>query len=507
MRHTLVPQWFHSSLVRSKTTHVLVGLGLLLLVASVAWLTGCGGGGGNTTNTNSNNNNNNNNSNNNTGYAFGQRQGVMVYMNPAPSSYSFTPWQGANPAIRIDQVTQFASTVNPTGTNIYQQTTQVVYGQVTGPTSGFAVVVYSFTNTYYIQPLTSTTINIASDSTWIAPANAGQVVALLVRQGYAAPDTTSTLPAIDGVNVLAMATQTVNTSSSSFSEYAIPTNNSGPFSITTGPDSALWFSENYAGRIGRITTSGMIGEYAITTANSGPDGIVSGSDGALWFVESNANQIGRITTSGQVTEFRIPTAGSTPKKIATGPDGALWFTESQASQIGRITSSGVVTEYIVPTSGSAPWGIVAGPDGTLWFTESTGNKIGSITTSGQITEYPIPNTLGFVPSPVDIIVGADGALWFTGSPAGLGRITTSGTMTLWNISWNNIAVGPDQMMWFAGYNGSVGSVGQFKETQQLSSFDVPQPAAPGIPGQIITGPDAALWFVDSSNYIVRYGPN
>jgi streptogramin lyase len=111
-----------------------------------------------------------------------------------------------------------------------------------------------------------------------------------------------------------------------------------------------------------------------------------------------------------------------------------------------------------------------------------------------------------MPSPDEIIVGADGALWFTASPACLGKITTTGVMTLWNISWNNIAVGPDKMMWYAGYTGSYGVVGQFQDTQQLSTFNVPAPAAPGEPGQVITGPDGALWFVDSSNYIVRLPP-
>ena len=182
---------------------------------------------------------------------------------------------------------------------------------------------------------------------------------------------------------------------------------------------------------------------------------------------------------GSSPSTQIPTANASPENVAAGSDGALWFAEYQANQIGRITTSGVVTEYPVPTSGSGPGDIVAGPDGALWFTETNGDNIARITTSGQITEYPIGNSLGFVPSPDEIIVGADGALWFTGSPAGLGRITTSGTMMLWNISWNNIAVGPDQMMWFAGYSGSFGVVGQFQETQQLSSFNVPAPAESG----------------------------
>ncbi|MGC1159766.1 MAG: hypothetical protein WA891_18395 [Acidobacteriaceae bacterium] len=472
---------------------------LLALLVVVICLAGCGGGGsGRMTGGQTSSD-----------YVFGERLGAAVSMQPAPPTYSFAAWSGTAPGIRIDQVTQFSSMVNPAGADIYQGTTQVVFGQVTGPTAGKAVVLYAYTNAYYyIQPLTSTTININGESEWIAPANAGQVTALLVAQGYNAPATTTTLPVVDGVNVFAVGNMPGGGGASqfAFSEYAIPTANSGPASIVTGSDGALWFTEYNANQIGRVTTSGAISEYRVPTASAAPNGIAAGGDGALWFTESHANQIGRITTAGVVTEYPVPTASSSPEDIAAGADGALWFTESAGDKVGRITTSGGVTEYPVPTAGSEPWSIVAGPDGALWFTESAGEKIGRITASGELTEYPIPDTLGFIPNPYEIIVGADGALWFAGGPAGLGRITTAGDMTLWNIAWNNIAVGPDQMMWFAGYTGSVGVVGQFSDTVELSSFDVPAPAAAGQPSDVITGPDGALWVTDGSGYIVRFGP-
>jgi virginiamycin B lyase len=42
--------------------------------------------------------------------------------------------------------------------------------------------------------------------------------------------------------------------------------------------------------------SGAITEYVVPTSNSIPVGIASGPDGALWFTESGgiANQIGRL---------------------------------------------------------------------------------------------------------------------------------------------------------------------------------------------------------------------
>ena len=70
-------------------------------------------------------------------------------------------------------------------------------------------------------------------------------------------------------------------------EYPIPNPTGMPWSITSGPDGALWFIEYLGNQIGRIDpTTHVITEYAIPTPNSGAcTGITSGPDGALWFTE------------------------------------------------------------------------------------------------------------------------------------------------------------------------------------------------------------------------------
>src|SRR5437667_256048 len=112
-------------------------------------------------------------------------------------------------------------------------------------------------------------------------------------------------------------------------------------------------------------------EYPVPTTNSQPEYITSGPDGNLWFTENLGNKIGRITTGGVITEYAIPTGGSYPEGIAAGPDGNLWFTENGRNKIGRITTGGAITEYPVPTAFSGPVGIAAGPDGRVWFAEFT----------------------------------------------------------------------------------------------------------------------------------------
>ena len=81
-----------------------------------------------------------------------------------------------------------------------------------------------------------------------------------------------------------------------------------------------------------------INEYTIPTSNSGPIGITSGPDGALWFLEYSANQIGRIDPATHaITKYAIPTRGSgATVGITSGPDGAVWFTEWAADMGGPI---------------------------------------------------------------------------------------------------------------------------------------------------------------------------
>src|SRR5437660_697497 len=98
-----------------------------------------------------------------------------------------------------------------------------------------------------------------------------------------------------------------------------------------------------------------IKEFPVPTPNSSPEGITTGPDGNLWFTENY--YIGRITPGGVFTEFPLP---NDPLGISAGPDGNLWFTEYSDDKIGRITPSGVFTEFPIPTPDSGPVDIAAG---------------------------------------------------------------------------------------------------------------------------------------------------
>ncbi len=250
--------------------------------------------------------------------------------------------------------------------------------------------------------------------------------------------------------------------------------------ITTGPDGALWFTNFFGGdvvsgggfsvgAISRLTTSGSLTTFSGPSI-SFPEGITTGPDGALWFTNNGTNTIGRITTSGAVSNFADPSVDASPTAITTGPDGDLWFTNSGSNSIGRMTTAGAVTIY-TSLSINGPSDITAGPDGALWYTNQGDDSIGRITTSGVATSYTDPSITG----PSGITAGPDGALWFTnggissvatsggssfsfGGSSSIGRITTSGVVTNFtspNIEFpSSITAGPDGALWFT--NGGVG---------------------------------------------------
>jgi len=291
-------------------------------------------------------------------------------------------------------------------------------------------------------------------------------------------------------------------------EFAIPSKNSGAGRIAAGPDGNLWFTEQTANKIGRITPTGTISEFPIPTAGSDPLGICGGADGNVWFVEATPNRIGRITPAGTITEFPIPSADSGPVGIAAGPDGNLWFTERMGNRIGRITlPAGSITEFALPNADRFPGPITAGPDGNLWFIEDAPYGIGRMTPAGVVVEFPIPTRAQA------ITAGPDGNVWFTEASNKLGRITPAGVTTELAVPFRNgevpapygIVSGSDGNLWFTESANTADSIGRMTPTGTLTEFWVPGTNLGGVgPFGIARGPDGNVWFTElQSNLIGR----
>jgi streptogramin lyase len=274
--------------------------------------------------------------------------------------------------------------------------------------------------------------------------------------------------------------------------------------ITSGPEGALWFAP--AGRLGRAGVDGKVDELTLSGQTGYPQDITAGPDGNLWISTSEA--IDRVTTKGALTEFPLPDKNELPGKIVVGADGNLWFTlwvpahkvrgveeRTGAAFIVRITPSGAMTRFELPgparVRNAAPAAIVAGPDGNLWFTDPALGRIGKITLAGAIAEYDLDV------SPYGLTAGPDGNLWFTSS-TGIGRISTTGDVREFPSRariGGQIVTGPEADLWFTGPGLSVG---RMTPSGQFSWFGFKGGAATL---DIAVGSDGGIWATTSTNPI------
>ena len=315
-----------------------------------------------------------------------------------------------------------------------------------------------------------------------------------------------------------------------------------PGSITTGPDGAVWFTENTA--IGRITTDGTIEQFPLTTPGATPEDITAGPDGSVWFSEDDSNadygegwSISRITAGGAITVYPIPGAQDL-RGITGGPGGKIWFTENYSTQgvidacrVGWLKPDGQIKTFRMPAQDERDGvigNITAGPNGTAWFTDWWGSTwghtkhvaLGSITARGQLRMHQFLETEtsgSYAPqSPSDLIAGPGGQLWFLGAndnKTGIRRISTSGklgtTITAGGkyLDATDMVKLPGGMVAFGG-GGSIGLVTRSgivvtRDLPGVSSggYHYPFPAYGGY--AMTLGSDGNLWTTSGVSSILR----
>jgi virginiamycin B lyase len=117
-------------------------------------------------------------------------------------------------------------------------------------------------------------------------------------------------------------------------------------------------------------------EYPVKTG-SHPMGIAPSTDNALWFIEQHAKQIARISVTGNVTaEYPLGAQSMLPDQLVQGIDGNFYFTDTKANKIGQFFfKSHRVLYYSVPTANSGPTALTLGNDSEVYFVETFGNKL------------------------------------------------------------------------------------------------------------------------------------
>lgn len=198
-----------------------------------------------------------------------------------------------------------------------------------------------------------------------------------------------------------------------FSEYSIPTTDSGPYNIAIDSKGDVWFTERNANKIGKFSAAASsFKEYNVPTSNSKPAGIAIDQKNNVWFTMADANKIGMLEPqTGKITEYNILTPTANPFDIAVDSKGNIWFTELSANKLGMYSPEMKrFDEAVVPTTSSVPLGLAIDKYDRIWFTENRGNKIGLFDPASAIfKEHDIPTTQS---QPIGITISLSGDIWF-----------------------------------------------------------------------------------------------
>ncbi|MGA8796864.1 MAG: hypothetical protein WB526_07340 [Candidatus Cybelea sp.] len=273
--------------------------------------------------------------------------------------------------------------------------------------------------------------------------------------------------------------------------------------MALGSDGNVWFIDETADRLVRISPNGSIKEFSFESVAGGSGVSMTVGADKDFYIGDESTSIIRVTVKGKVQAFPIPSGdGTSLDGMALGSDGNVWFAEF--NHIAKITPSGKITEFAYPSGYTTNQygGVTTGSDGNVWFAESSDNAIGRVVPStGKITMFHIPVSSC---TPAAVVLGNDKNVWFVCLSDGplVGNITPGGKVATFaiggafgsNETEQFCARGPDGEPWCA--SGDDGTVFRIDTTSHTVTTFTPPLGAGARPDAVAPGSDGNLW-VDS----------
>ena len=238
-----------------------------------------------------------------------------------------------------------------------------------------------------------------------------------------------------------------------------------------------------------------------------------------------ASSSGRPAAASALRRFPLPRGLRPGGAMVRGPDGNIWFTATHGKvgveEIVALSPAGTFRRFPVVLNGQPVGptvglglGMVAGSDGAMWFAFHQLNRqdlaasatgVGRITTSGQMTLFPFPPhdpKLGSFTGPM--VAGPDGAIYVafmtTASSRGIARVTTDGRLTAIfpfpSGTIRDVVPGPDHKVWLSTDGGSILTLSPAGKYQTIA-----RPAVGGRPNPA-PGAGNTLW-VGGRNRLAR----
>ncbi len=258
-----------------------------------------------------------------------------------------------------------------------------------------------------------------------------------------------------------------------FHIWSTPTPGSRPHDPLAMPDGTLWWSGQYANRLGRLDPkTGEMKEYPIPVLG-GPHGLINDKDGNIWYGGNWGGHIGKLDVkTGEYKIYPLPDPkAKDPHTPLFDRDGILWFSVQNGGFMGRLDPVSGDIKLMQPAGspGQMPYALRFLSDGVQpWFSYWGTNKIATVDPKTlKVTEFVLPDPKT--------------------------RIRRMGVTS-------------DDMLWYGDWSN--GKLSRFNpKTGEVKSWD--GPSGPMAQPYGMTVIKDVIWYVESNtrpNNLVRFDP-
>jgi virginiamycin B lyase len=258
-----------------------------------------------------------------------------------------------------------------------------------------------------------------------------------------------------------------------FHEWSLPTPGERPHDPLAMPDGSLWWSGQFANRLGRLDPkTGEFKEYPIPI-KGGPHGLINDRDGNIWYAGNWGGHVGKLDVkTGEYTYYPMPDPKARdPHTPLFDRDGILWFSVQNGGFMGRLDPRTGDIKLFTPKgpAGQQPYALRFLSDGRQpWFSYWGSNKIATIDPDTlELKEFVLPDSRT--------------------------RIRRMGVTS-------------DDMLWYGDW--STGKLARFEpKTGRVTEWE--GPSGPQSQPYGMTVIDDKIWYVESNtrpNNLVRFDP-
>ena len=286
-----------------------------------------------------------------------------------------------------------------------------------------------------------------------------------------------------------------------FQIWTVPTPGSRPHDPLATPDGALWWSGQFANRLGRLDPkTGEMKEYPIPV-RGGPHGLINDKDGNIW-MEMGGGLSKLDPATGELRTWRLPDP-TRPfiHEILPTADGSVWLTIEAQNKVARFDPRtekfqvfGDKYDAIVPQlEANAPWPELRNTPGDQTGAPRRHTAVadlqGNIWSSGRPLAKLDPKTGEFkffpeVPDCYGIAVDKEGNVWFAEFNSrdhhSIGKVdVATNKITKWTppnpgATPRRLKIDSKGMVWFGDYFG--GNLTRFDpKAQTFKVFKLPGP--------------------------------